>query len=263
MKNKIIYIVMIIAIILGAVIIRFKDFNYGVLYSNHKRLEIVIGKEFDLNEAKQIVKDNIKSDVKVRKATLFETTLAIDAKEFKEEEVKKLFEKLNEKYSRDYQYKDLRKKQILKELNIDSLENLTDEEVNSYITQIKETYNIEYSLEEFKEATTDVTITDVYQTSFWDVIKGYLPTLGISLIIIMIYYGIRYFKLYKKAWIIEPLKLAFELILNQLFIVAIIAIARIPISIYIPCALLIIWLLQLLSTTFSNETKLKELKEKE
>ena len=94
MKNKIIYIVMIIAIILGAVIIRFKDFNYGVLYSNHKRLEIVIGKEFDLNEAKQIVKDNIKSDVKVRKATLFKTILAIDAKEFKEEEVKKLFEKL-------------------------------------------------------------------------------------------------------------------------------------------------------------------------
>ena len=263
MKNKIIYIIMIIAIILGAVIVKFKNFNYGILYSNHKRLEIIIGRDFDLNEAKKIVKENIKSDVKVRKATLFGNTLAIDAKEFNDEEIKVLFEKLNEKYSKDYKFNDLKKGEILKELDITSIEDLSDEEINEYISQIKEKYGIEYTVEEFKKETTNVSIFDVYQTNFWDIIKDYLPSLGISLIIIMIFYGIRYFKLYKKAWIIEPLKLAFELILNQLFLISIIAIARIPISIYIPCALLMVWLLQLLSSTFNNEAKLKELKEKE
>ena len=263
MKNKIIYIIMIIAIIFGAVIVKFKDFNYGILYSNHKRLEIIIGREFELNDAKKIVKENLNSDVKVRKATLFGTTLSIDSKEFNDEEIKVLFEKLNEKYSKNYKYSDLKKEQIFKELNITSIENLTDDEINGYISQIKEKYGIEYTLEDFKEDTTNVRISDVYQTSFWDIIKGYLPSLGLSLIIIMIFYGIRYLKLYKKAWIIEPLKLAFELILNQLFLVSIIAIARIPISIYIPCALLLIWLLQLLSTTFNNEAKLKEIKELE
>ena len=46
--------------------------------------------------------------------------------------------------------------------------------------------NTEYTLEDFKEDTTNVRISDVYQTSFWDIIKGYLPSLGLSLIIIMI-----------------------------------------------------------------------------
>ena len=75
----------------------------------------------------------------------------------------------------------------------------------------------------------------------------------------MVYFGIRYYKLYKNAWIIEPLRLMVELILNQGFILAVIAITRIPVGVYVPAILLIVWLLQLLSETLNNEKKLKEL----
>ena len=43
MKKKSLYIIMIIAVILGAMIVKVKGFNYSTLYSKHKRIEIIIG----------------------------------------------------------------------------------------------------------------------------------------------------------------------------------------------------------------------------
>ena len=54
MKNKSLYIIMIIAIILGAIIVKTKGFNYSTLYSEHKRIEIIIGKEYDLKDIEKI-----------------------------------------------------------------------------------------------------------------------------------------------------------------------------------------------------------------
>ena len=50
MKNKSLYIIMIIAIILGAIIVKTKGFNYSTLYSEHKRVEIIVGKEYELKD---------------------------------------------------------------------------------------------------------------------------------------------------------------------------------------------------------------------
>lgn len=261
MKNKIIYIIMIIAVILGAIIVKVKGFNYGTLYSEHKRLEIIIGQDYNIDEVKKIVDETIKSNHVVRKATLYGTTLAIDAKDFKDDELNNLFTKLNEKYSKNYNTSDLRKEEIFKEMEIDSISDKTDDELTELISQIKDKYGISYTLEDLKNYTTKVRIYDVQEISVLDTIRGFLMPVVISLLIVMVYYGIRFFKLYKNAWILEPLKLAGKLILNQLFLLAIIAITRIPVSAYIPSLLLIIWVLQLVSETIKSETKLKEQKE--
>lgn len=261
MKNKIIYVIMIIAVILGAIIVKVKGFNYGVLYSEHKRLEIIIGQDFDLKEIKKIVDDTIKSEHVVRRATLYKTTLAIDAKEFKDEEVNNLFTKLNEKYSQNYSSLDLRKAEIFKEMEIENVSEKTDDEITELIKQIKEKYNVDYTAEDLKNATTRVRIYNSQEINLIDTIKAFILPVIISLIIVMVYYGIRFFKMYDKAWILEPLKLAGKLILNQLFILAIIAIIRIPVSEYVPSILLIVWILQLVLETMRNEVKLKENKE--
>lgn len=263
MKNKIIYIIMIIAIVLGAVIAKVKGFNYGILYSEHKRLEIIIGQEYNIEDVKKIVDETIKTKHTVRKATLYGTTVAIDANEFKNEELNNLFNKLNEKYSKNYSTSDLKKEEILDDLKVDSISEKTDDELNELVSQIKDKYGIEYTVDDIKNYTTKVRMSDVQETNIIDTVKGYVITLLISLLIVMVYFGIRYFKLYKNAWILEPLKLAAKLILNQLFLLAIVAIVRIPVSAYIPSLLLIIWILQLLSETIQNETKLKETKANE
>ena len=79
----------------------------------------------------------------------------------------------------------------------------------------------------------------------------------------MVYVASRYHKLYKDAWIIEPVQLGLELIISQLFVLAILAIARIPVGSYISAILLFVWILELLTRTMQNEKRFNEYKLKE
>ena len=79
----------------------------------------------------------------------------------------------------------------------------------------------------------------------------------------MVYVAIRYHKLYKDAWIIEPVQLGLELIISQLFVLAILAIVRIPVGSYISAILLLVWILELLTRTMQNEKRFNEYKLKE
>ena len=69
--------------------------------------------------------------------------------------------------------------------------------------------------------------------------------------------------LYKNAWIVEPVQLGLEFIISQLFILAIVAIARIPVGSYISAILLLVWVLELLTRTMQDEKNFKEYKLKE
>ena len=48
MKNKILYLVMILIIVMGAIIIGTKGFEFDISYRKTKMVEIYIGKEFVL-----------------------------------------------------------------------------------------------------------------------------------------------------------------------------------------------------------------------
>ena len=257
MKNKVLYVVMIIVVILGAIMVKVKDFNYDTLYSNHKRVEIVIGKEFDNKDISNIAKENIKEKSVVRKTTLFGTSVSIDAKNISEDELKNLFTKLNEKYQKDYDIKDLKKNDILVEQNATSVSSMTDDEIATLISNIKEKYNLEYTKEELQDTTTLIRMTDVGKISMYDMLKGFVSPIVISLVIIVIYCAIRFRKLYKNAWILEPIKLVVRMILSQAFLIGVIAITRIPVSPYIAPLLLLVWVLQLVSETIINERKLE------
>lgn len=263
MKNKTLYIIMIIAIILGAIIVKAKDFNYSTLYSEHKRVEIIVGKEYELKDIEKIADESIKEDHITRKATLYGTSVTIDAKDITDDELNTLFSKLNEKYSKSYNIKDVKKEDILQEQQVESISDKSDDEVAQLVKQIREKYGLEYTAEELKDASTQVKVYDVQKISVWDIVKKFISPLIISLVIVMVYIAIRYHKLYKNAWIIEPVQLGLELILSQLFVLAIVAIVRIPVGSYISAILLLVWLLELLTRTMQDEKRFKEYKLKE
>lgn len=263
MKNKVLYVVMIIVVVLGAIMVKIKDFNYDTLYSDHKRVEIVIGKEFDNKDISDIAKETIKDKSIVRKTTLFGTSVAIDSKNISEDELKNLFTKLNERYQKSYDIKDLKKNDILVEQNATSVSSMTDDEVVTLIATIKEKYNLEYTKEELQDTTTLIRMTNVGKISMYDMLKGFVSPVIISLAIIVVYFAVRYRKLYKNAWIFEPVKLFIRMILSQAFLIGVIAITRIPVSQYIAPLLLLVWVLQLVSETVKNEKILEENANKE
>lgn len=263
MKNKTLYIIMIIAIILGAIIVKAKDFNYSTLYSEHKRVEIIVGKEYELKDIEKIADESIREDHITRKATLYGTSVTIDAKDITDDELNTLFAKLNEKYSKSYNIKDVKKEDILQEQQVESISDKSDDEVAQLVKQIREKYGLEYTAEELKDASTQVKVYDVQKISVWDIVKKFISPLIISLVIVMVYIAIRYHKIYKNAWIIEPVQLGLELILSQLFVLAIVAIVRIPVGSYISAILLLVWLLELLTRTMQDEKRFKEYKLKE
>lgn len=256
MKKKALYIIMIIAVILGVIILKTKGFNYSTLYGKHERLEISFNSNYNIKDIKSIVNQTVNGYPTVRTTTLFKTSVAIDSKSFSDEDINKLFSKLNEKYALDLDIKDVKKDKILTEMNITTLSEMTDEEKNNLIAQIKEKYNLEYTLDELTETTAKAQLTTIAKSSLYDMLKTLILPLSISIAIVMVYFAIRYHKLYKNAWIIAPIKLAFEMILMQCFILSVIAIARIPVSTYIPTLLMTIWILQLTIETLQNERQL-------
>ena len=143
MKNKSLYIIMIIAIILGAIIVKTKGFNYSTLYSKHKRVEIIIGKEYELKDIEKITDESIKEEHVTRKTTLYGTSVSIDAKDITDDELNTLFSKLNEKYSKSYNIKDVKKDDILQEQQVESISDKSDDEVAQLVNQIREKYGLE------------------------------------------------------------------------------------------------------------------------
>lgn len=258
MKNKVLYVVMIIAVLLGIVMIKVKGFNYGTLYSNHQRIEVVIGKEYNLDDISKIAKETINSDAVTRKTTLFGTSVSIDAKDITDDKINNLFTKLNEKYGKNYNIKDIKKDKILTELNATSVSSMDDDEIVTLIAQIKEKYGLDYSKEELQSTSSLVRMYNVSEIKMYDLVKDFVKPFALSLAIVMVYCAIRFHKLYKSAWILMPLKLAFEMILNQAFLIAVIAITRIPVSQFVVSLLIFVWLLQLVSETVKAEAKLKE-----
>lgn len=260
MKRKALYIVMIIAIILGAIILKTKGFNYSTLYGEHERLEISLGKDYKIKDIKKILNQTVNGNPVVRTTTLFKTSIAIDSKKFSDDDINKLFTKLNEKYTTDFNIKDIKKDSILDELNVESLADMTDEQKTALIAEIKEKYNLEYTIEELEKTTSKVQLSTIAKISLFDTLKPFIVPFAISLAILMIYFATKYHKAYKNAWILAPIKLAFEMIITQGFILSVIVIARIPVSSYIPTLVIIIWILQAMSETLKNEKTLAESK---
>lgn len=98
-KNKIMYGIALLIIIIGIIIVVTKGFNVGLDYMPNQKIEIYIGKEFNLNDIKNITNEIFeKQQVSIKKVELFEDMLSITSKEITEEQRNNFIQKLNEKY---------------------------------------------------------------------------------------------------------------------------------------------------------------------
>lgn len=179
-NNKIIYIVLACIILIAAVIIGFKGLNFGLKYSAHKEVNIYIGKEFNNNDIKQIVKDVIGNrEVIVQKVELYEKIASVTVKEISDEQVEELNTKINEKYNLENTVKD------------------------------------------------NIVVTESANLRGRDLVKPFIFPIALSLILILVYAGIRF----RKINIFEILGKIFGMnILAQLVYLSILAITRLPIN---------------------------------
>lgn len=108
MKKKILYILMILITIIGAIIIGTKGFEFDIAYRKTKMVEIYLGKEFELNDIKNITNEVMpEKEVKLNKIGEFENTLAITVDSITDEEFDLLIQKVNEKYELENKKEDI------------------------------------------------------------------------------------------------------------------------------------------------------------
>lgn len=100
MKNKLLYIVLIIVIIIGAIVYKAKGFNKELNYSSRQEFEISAASTFDVSKVESIAKEILSNrKVKVQKVERFDNALEIISTEISEEEKQNIINKVNEEYN--------------------------------------------------------------------------------------------------------------------------------------------------------------------
>ena len=136
-------------------------------------------------------------------------------------------------------------------------DNRTEEELNSKIEELNKKINEKYELE---NETKDITVTHNPKIKLSSILMPYVYSLGISLVIILIYVGIRY----RKLGIVKTL-ITYLLAIGatEMLLLSVIAITRFPINrLVIPVGLLL-FVVVITILGFSNERKLAKLDDKE
>lgn len=103
LKNKkLIYIVIALIIIIGIISIFVLRLNFTLMYSEHTRINVYLGKNYELQDIKQISQD-VFSDQEIiyQEIETFHDSLAITVKQATEEQITNLETKLKEKYEID------------------------------------------------------------------------------------------------------------------------------------------------------------------
>ena len=127
---------------------------------------------------------------------------------------------------------------------------ISDEQKSNLITKINEKYGTELTAE-------DTTVEDIGHTRGRDIIKPYVIPFAIAVIIVLIYLGIRYYKLSIAKVIAKSIGI---MALAQILLFSVIAITRIPIGrLTIPMVILV-YLLTLFGITNMFEKNLSKKK---
>jgi hypothetical protein len=144
----------------------------------------------------------------------------------------------------------IQKVELYEEIVSIKVKDITDEQIDNLIEKINEKYEIENTKD-------DITITNNAKLRLRDVIKPYILPIAISLVLILIYTGIKFYKI-NSLEVIGKL-IGFN-ILAQLLYISILAIVRIPVNmVAVPVAIAIY-----VATTFAvinnfeHENKIKK-----
>lgn len=101
MKNiKIIYVLSVIIIVAGVVCTAIMGFNYGTNYSEAKKITIYIGKEYKMQEIKEIVEEVLGKGSKIyQEVEEFTDTVSVTVKDVADVQLDELNNKIKEKFS--------------------------------------------------------------------------------------------------------------------------------------------------------------------
>ena len=130
---------------------------------------------------------------------------------------------------------------------------ISDEQKSNLITKINEKYGTEITAE-------DTTVENIGHTRGRDIIKPYIVPFAIAAIVVLIYLGIRYYKLSIAKVIAKSIGI---MALAQILLFSVMAITRIPIGrLTIPMVILV-YLLTLfgITTKFEKDLSKKKLEE--
>ena len=99
-KNvKIIYLIAVFVIIVGIVVTSIWKTNFSLLYREHERIDVYVGKEYNLDDFKQIVKEVFPDEKPIyQEIEMFHDSIAIHVNKVSEEQLTNFREKVKEKY---------------------------------------------------------------------------------------------------------------------------------------------------------------------
>lgn len=107
-NNKIGYLIIILVVVVGIIMIDLKGFNFELKYQEAKRIEIVLNKNFEKTEIKQIAKEIFGGQkVLVQKLEIYEDAVTITVKEITDEQKTDFVNKVNEKYGTELKAEDI------------------------------------------------------------------------------------------------------------------------------------------------------------
>lgn len=97
--KKIVYAVLAVIIVLGIIVIATVGFNVDVIYSNHREVKVYVGKDYNIDEVKQIVNEVIpKEKIIINKVEKFNDSFIIKTDKISDEQLEDLKQKISEKY---------------------------------------------------------------------------------------------------------------------------------------------------------------------
>lgn len=100
MKNKkILYGLMALIIVLGIISIFVFRLNFTLMYSEHTKINVYLGKEYNLEEIKKLTEEALgKQEIIYQEIEAFKDSIAINVKSATDEQIDLLEAKLKEKY---------------------------------------------------------------------------------------------------------------------------------------------------------------------
>ena len=99
-KTKIIAFLVTALIIAGIIVTLTIGLNFEMKYQNTKKIQLYLGKEFEISDIKQITDEVFENqEVMIQKVEVFEESVDITTKDITEEQKSNLITKINDKYA--------------------------------------------------------------------------------------------------------------------------------------------------------------------
>lgn len=252
MKKKLFLITIIITII-GIIVVALKGFNVKFKYRAHKAITVPISTDFNVNDIQSIIDEVFgKNKASFEKAGIYNDEIIISVYDVTNEQLINLKNKVNEKYNinqkitisigkEDYNVDDIKAiaNEVLakEDTNVEKSSDdakyvviesslITKDELETLNSKINEKYQLTNKVSSIKVSQV-MSVTDIPRVRLVDMAKQYLVYTGISAVLILVYFAIRFQKIGIVKTVIGSIIVT---ILAEALYMAIIAITRYPID---------------------------------